>query len=109
MSKIILGASLVAQMVKNLLAKQETQVRSLGREDSLEKATNSKLLPGEFHGQRSLAGCSPWGCKELDMTERPTRVTYPYVFDPSKLIFYKILDNLKLLTVELFITQCTHL
>ena len=22
------------------------------------------------HGQRSLAGCSPWGCKELDMTER---------------------------------------
>ena len=22
------------------------------------------------HGQRSLAGCSPWGLKELDMTER---------------------------------------
>ena len=22
------------------------------------------------HGQRSLAGCSPWGCKELDMTEK---------------------------------------
>ena len=29
--------SLVAQMVKNLLAMQETQVRSLGREDPLEK------------------------------------------------------------------------
>ena len=27
------------------------------------------FLPGESHGQRSLAGCSPWGCKELDMTE----------------------------------------
>ena len=27
------------------------------------------FLPGEFHGQRSLAGYSPWGCKELDMTE----------------------------------------
>ena len=27
-------------------------------------------LPGEFHGQRSLAGYSPWGCKESDMTER---------------------------------------
>ena len=26
-------------------------------------------LPGEFHGQRSLAGFSPWGCKESDMTE----------------------------------------
>ena len=27
------------------------------------------LLPGEFHGQRSLMGCSPWGCKDSDMTE----------------------------------------
>jgi len=27
------------------------------------------FLPGEFHGQRSLAGYSPWGRKELDMTE----------------------------------------
>ena len=26
-------------------------------------------LPGESHGQRSLEGYSPWGCKELDMTE----------------------------------------
>ena len=28
------------------------------------------FLPGEFHGQRSLAGYSPWGHKENDMTER---------------------------------------
>ena len=27
------------------------------------------FLPGESHGQRSLAGCNPWGCKESDMTE----------------------------------------
>ena len=27
------------------------------------------FLPGEFHGQRSLAGCSPWGHKESDTTE----------------------------------------
>ena len=26
-------------------------------------------LPGEFHGQRILAGCSPWGHKECDITE----------------------------------------
>ena len=26
-------------------------------------------LPGKFHGQRSLAGYSPQGCKESDMTE----------------------------------------
>jgi len=26
------------------------------------------FLPGKSHGQRSLAGYSPWGCKELDTT-----------------------------------------
>ena len=26
----------------------------------------SVFLPGKFHGQRRLAGYSPWGCKELD-------------------------------------------
>ena len=29
----------------------------------------SVFLPGEFHGQRSLAGYIPWGHKELDRTE----------------------------------------
>ena len=58
------GASLVAQMIKNLLAMQETQVQSLGREDSLEKelATNFSLLawripwteePGRLHSMGS--------------------------------------------------------
>ena len=28
------------------------------------------LLPGKSHGRRSLVGCSPQGCKELDMAER---------------------------------------
>ena len=28
-------------------------------------------MPGEFHEQRSLAGYSPWGCKESDTTEAP--------------------------------------
>jgi len=67
----ILRASLVAQRVKNLLATRETQVQSLGQEHSLEKgmATHSVFMPGDFHGQRSLAGYSPWGRKELDTTE----------------------------------------
>ena len=30
------------------------------------------FLPGKFHGQRSLAGYSPWGHKELDMTKQYT-------------------------------------
>ena len=50
---------------------QETQVSSLGREDPLEegKATHSSILAGESHGQRSLVGYSPYGCKESDTTE----------------------------------------
>ena len=28
------------------------------------------FLPGESHGQRNLAGYSPWGCKESDTTDR---------------------------------------
>ena len=51
-------ASLVAQTVKN--PPQEAWVPSLGREDPWrrEKLSTSVLWPGEFHGQRSLAGYS---------------------------------------------------
>ena len=55
-------------MVKNL---QETQVQTLGQEGPLEEgmATHSSILAWRIHGQRSLAGYSPWGHKELDMIE----------------------------------------
>ena len=51
-------ASLLAQLVQNLPAMQETQVRFLGQEDPLKKeiATHSSILPGELHAQRSLVG-----------------------------------------------------
>ena len=70
----IVGASVVAQKVKNLPAMQETWDQSLDREDPLKKgmATTPVFLPGEFHGQRSLVGYSPCGCKELDTTEQLT-------------------------------------
>ena len=47
--------------MKNLLAMQETLVRSLDWEDLLEKgmSTHSVFLPEEFHGQRILAGYNP--------------------------------------------------
>ena len=56
--KVSTGASLVAQRVKHLPAMQETWVRSLGREDPLEKGTapTPVFLPGESHGRRSLVG-----------------------------------------------------
>ena len=45
------GASLIAQLVKNLPAMWETWVRSLGWEDALEKRENTPVFwPGEFHG-----------------------------------------------------------
>ena len=53
------------------LPMQEIYVRSLGQEDfpRKEMATCFRFLSRESHGQRSLAGYSPWGCKESDMTE----------------------------------------
>ena len=61
----------VAQMVNNLPAMQETQVRFLGWEDPLAKgkATHSSILARRIHGQRGLAGYSQWGHQESDMTE----------------------------------------
>ena len=60
----------MAQIVKNLPAKQETRIPFLVREDPLENemATHSSI-PREFYGQRSLAGYSPWSLKELNTTE----------------------------------------
>ena len=113
----VIGVSLVAQLVKNPPAMQETLVQFMGwkfpgRRDRLptpiflgftggsdgkESACNAgdlDSIPGwgrspggghgnpcqyscleSPHGQRSLAGYSPWGHKELDMTEQLS--TYP--------------------------------
>ena len=60
-------ASLAAQLVKNLPAMRETQVRFLGREDPLEKgkATHSSILAWRIPWLHS-----PWDRKESDTTER---------------------------------------
>ena len=62
----LLGAFLVAQLVRNPPAMRETWIRYLGCKDPLEKkiATHSSLWPGECLGLYS-----PWGRKESDMTE----------------------------------------
>ena len=57
---------MVAQLVKNLPAMQETWFQSLGQEDPLEKEMATPVfLPGKSHGQRSPTGYSPWGCKKI--------------------------------------------
>ena len=55
-------ASLVAQLVKNLPAMQETWVQYPWRRAKL---PTSVLWPGEFQGLYS-----PWGCKKSDTTEQ---------------------------------------
>ena len=59
-------------MVKNLPVNADPRVQSLGREDPPEKemTTHSSILSRESHAQRSLPGYSPYGHKELDMTEK---------------------------------------
>ena len=44
------------------------------------------FLPGKFHGERRLAGCSPWGHKELDMIEC-TRM-YTHIFTGQCWFFF---------------------
>ena len=118
LSGLNLRASLIAQLVKNLPAMQETEVRFLGREDPSDRDRLSTLVflgihcgsagkesacnagdlgliprlgrspgegkvilptpvfwPGEFHGL-----FSPWGPKELDMTERLSFISFVSVY-----------------------------
>ena len=75
-------------MVKNPLAVQETGVPSLSQEDPLEKemATHSSTLAWRIPWERSLVGYSPWGCKELDTTERLHSLMFF-----SIMLYYRIL------------------
>jgi len=60
-------------MVKNLPAMEEMQVRSLAWDPWRRKWQPTPVfLLGEFRGQKSLMGYSPWGCKEVDTIEQLT-------------------------------------
>ena len=73
-------ASLVTQMVKTLPAMQETWVQTPGREDALEKENSNPLqyscLANPMDSGAWWATYSPWGRKELDMTEN----TYTHIY-----------------------------
>ena len=75
-----LGASLVAQMVNNLPAMWETQAPSLVRKIPWRREwqLTPVSLPGEFHGQRSLKGYSPWVVKsQTQLSDFASRFTFP--------------------------------
>ena len=92
--------SVVAQMVKNLPAMQETWARSLGWEDPLEEgmATHSSILAWRIPWTKELVGYIPWGRKESDMTEQLT-LSLPLCSQMDTLhfrnhcIFYLLLKN----------------
>ena len=71
-SNLFHSASLVAHLVKNSTAMQETPVRFWVRKILWRRKwqPNPVFSPGKFHGQRSLIGYSPWGGKESDMTDQ---------------------------------------
>ena len=83
----ISGASLVAQMVKNLLSMQETQVWTLGQEDSLEKemANHYSILawritwteePGGLPSMESQRVGHDWATNTHTHTHTHTHSTY---------------------------------
>ena len=79
---ICYGASLVAQMVKNLHTIQETQVRSLGLEHALEKGmdTHSSILTWRIPWTEEPGRLQSIGSQRV--SERPThtltRICYTY-------------------------------
>ena len=79
-------------MVKNPLANAGDRggagsISGLGRSPGNKMQLTPVFLPGKFHGQRSLAGYSPWGFKELDMTEQVSAFTHPHTYTVVVFLF----------------------
>ena len=71
---------LIAQLVKNLPAMQEIQVRFLDWEDPLEKemATHSSILAWRIPRTEGPGGLQSMGCKKSDTTERLTLLLWGF-------------------------------
>ena len=119
-SIMVYGASLVVQRWRICL--QCRRCRKLGFDPWVRKIPwrwkwqpTSVFLPGESPEQRSLAGYSPWGCKELDVTET-TEHAHIMIYNLSALLilctqihthfpymFYSIIANAELMNTELLL------
>ena len=88
---IIRGASLVAQLVKNPPAMQETQVQSLGWEDPCKREwlPIPVFLLEEFWGQRSLAGLQTMGSQRIrhDWVTFILTLSFKFKGNTSRLLF----------------------
>ena len=67
------------------------------------------FLPGESHGQRSLAGYSPWGQKESDTTERLhllTHLEWGVLYDEFNYgFFFPFFFSIALIKVKVLVAQ----
>ena len=86
--KVNPGASFVAQSVKNPPSSQETRFNSWVGKIPLEKEMATPFLPGKSHGQRSLVGYNPRGCKSQTQLREWTTTT-----NPESLLVKKTLDT----------------
>ena len=86
---------------------QETWVRSLGGEDSLEKemATHSNILAGKIPWAEEPGGLQSMGCKELDTAELTHTHTNIRVSHPCKFPSLVIGLYMSVLSVNLHIPQ----
>ena len=77
----VVEASMVAQLVKNLPAMQETCVQSLGLEDPLEKemATGSSILAWKISQPEETGRLQSMGHKESDVSEHTHIHTHTYL------------------------------
>ena len=95
-------------MVKNPLA----SVGDTGDASSIPKILRRKwqptpvFLPGKSHGQRSLVGYCPWGCKQLDMSDRAgTLPTNLNLYLPPPMMKERCLNKNKKLFVTILLGQ----
>ena len=80
LSVLVIGASLVAQTVKNLPAMQETWVLSLGQEDPLKKgmATHSSILTWRISWAEEPGGLQPMGSQRVSVYRRSQSASVLY-------------------------------
>ena len=90
------GKELACQCRRHRRRRFDPWVRKIPRRRKWQQVS----LPGESHGQRSLAGYSPRGRKELDMTEVPKRVlscvwlfVIPWTVDHHGILQARILER----------------
>ena len=60
------------------------------------------FLPGEFYGQRNLAGYSPWDCKEWDTTEQLTLSLYFFFLGRTHYFIWSSEQQYQLVIIIIF-------